>query len=220
MTRTKFTVLHNPHDRYSVDFIKYLDKKGMKYCRIDWYGSSEEEALRLLDMITSGALDGTASIPPEIKYTDQDIKDKNYPDVFSSWVRKCECHKGEPYEGPPPRSFPSWIEELDNGELGLWDLLQERDRGEVEDVSPEQMFINITPEKMVCSVKPGECIAGQWWEGAMETAKSPYWSNNIIRTAVKNFQQKYYTLKIPQEKDKILAGRTKRKVKHVTYRSL
>lgn len=193
---SRMIVLHNPHDVVSVDFLKHLNETSTEYCLLNWYNPAQghpkaaQEAVRLYHMVVTGVLDGGKAIPPMIGYSEEEIQRGDYPHEHGRWMMQCECHFGEPYAGPCPRAFPSVIMELDDGRLGLWD-------------TPETIQ-DLVPEKMRDSVALGECIGGQWLEGAMATAQCPYFSNAIIKTAVAQYVKKYCTLTIPAERDKVL----------------
>lgn len=197
-------LLHNPHDINSWNFLEYMKNSGEDFCLLTWYNPVDEkdprgklEAERLIYMVLNGILDGGQEIPPPVDYSDEDFDNGKYPTEYQRWnMTCCEEHSKNPYIGPPPRSFPSLVRYLPDGSLGLWDLLIERDRGEVETITPEEMYLNsLNPEKMVCSVQPGEVLAGQW-AATCETHLCKYFSNYIIQRAVKNYIKKYCTIEI------------------------
>lgn len=206
-------IIHNPHDCRSTAFINWLDEQDIDYCLLNWEtpcGTSRnhekalDEVFRLIEMHRTGAMEGLAPPEPEIEYTDEDIENSTYTEQNDRWIMTCECHKGEGYEGPPLRAFPAVILELPNGELGMWDLLLPVDQGLVESITPEEMWDRVKqPELMSVSVKRGECLGGQWFSGLQVTANDPYWSNHIIRTSVRNFIKKYFTIDL-REPDKEL----------------
>lgn len=202
-------VIHNPHDTRSVAFVAYLRTKGIDFCLLNWYSDNTHPreldlTYRLINMHLTGAMEGLAPAEPEVVFTDEEVAAGDYPREFDRWIMTCECHAGEGYEGPPLRAMPSVILDMGNNELGLWDLLLPIDRGEVSELTPEEMWeMVLQPEWMQVKVKRGECLAGQWIDSAIACASSPHWSNNVIRTGVDRFIKKYMTLKIA-EPDKVL----------------
>jgi hypothetical protein len=210
-------LITNPMCKDSREFKEYLDSIGFKYCLLSWYSDNNnpkgaEEAIRLVVMHLTGALENVPLAPPEpeIEYTDEDIENQNFPNEHQRWIMGncCKEHAGKGYIGPNLSSLPSIVYELDSGELGIWECHPERNAGE------KFLISDLTPEKMRESVVPGFNLAGQTIESAMQCASSPYWGNHIMRTAVKNHIKRFNTISIAEREKELVRIRDKSSRSH------
>ncbi len=161
-----YDILHNPEAAESRDFVATL-KGRQDVCVMTWYGADLREVLRLVEMYQHPDFYPL----PLVNF----YKGDQIPKQWDRWERQCECHKDEPYLGPPPRAFPSVSAILPDGRLAIWDCPKSLD--------------DCHPGNATYMIMPDDCIGGQNLDGALQTAASPWYTNNVVQRSVTKFME-------------------------------